>query len=225
MRPRISYRSSCASGAPATGHVNFRVCQAVDIVCYLLIMAGISLDAVYLPTSPKKIDVREHTISVRTAGAGMPRTVPLITGARVAGCRAQPTFPRAGRHHVLGRGAVGTDGTAAYAAALLTARPVLEVTHLFHWVHISVGSRAVLIWAYLEPLHQVNSSYKNTCVYSQSQSGDARPAIHCVDTSTSACILSQAKQDLQARDDCVPAGAWNLGRHCLYVPQDGERSL
>lgn len=59
VRPRISYRSSCASGAPATGHVNFRVCQAVDVVCYLLIMAGISLDAVYLPTSPKKIDVVE----------------------------------------------------------------------------------------------------------------------------------------------------------------------
>ena len=32
--------------------------QAVDIVCYLLIMAGISLDAAYLPTSPRKIDVR-----------------------------------------------------------------------------------------------------------------------------------------------------------------------
>ena len=32
--------------------------QPVDIVCYLLIMAGISLDAAYLPTSPRKIDVR-----------------------------------------------------------------------------------------------------------------------------------------------------------------------
>ena len=32
--------------------------QAVDIVCYLLIMAGISVDAVYLPASPNKIDVR-----------------------------------------------------------------------------------------------------------------------------------------------------------------------
>ena len=39
------------------------LCQAVDIVCYLLIMAGISLDAVYLPTSPKKIDVRPASTS------------------------------------------------------------------------------------------------------------------------------------------------------------------
>lgn len=78
--------------------------QAVDIVCYLLIMAGISLDAVYLPTSPKKIDVVELSRLFR------------------------------------------------------------EPAGIMFWVVVlsALMGLQLLIWAYLEPLHQVNSSYKNT---------------------------------------------------------------
>lgn len=73
------------------------------------------------------------------------------------GGRAQPALSRTSRNYVLGCGAVNTDGPAECVHARppdASCRMRLKLTPALCFVG------AVLIWAYLEPLHQVNNSYK-----------------------------------------------------------------
>ena len=77
---------------------------------------------------------------------------------------------------------------------------------------------AVLIWGYLEPRHQVSSSYK-TCdrrIYKMAMIGTSRPGNFCC----SAMALKTLNRSVS-----VPRGAGHLGRHRVHVLEERERSV
>ena len=126
--------------------------QAVDIVCYLLIMAGISVDAVYLPASPKKIDVRAtrpahlpsawlstHALDTRTRATGSCTWSQELSWVCVSGARPQPTLPRACGHHFLDGPTYGLDEHARYRRL----RPILPSLHLDSSFSLAVSRQQI----------------------------------------------------------------------------------